>query len=177
MKNILFILVLFIFLLTPSFQASAQSTHSGETTSIAFDTGGLPQWVQDLRRWDIITFGLFPFTLFAVTFTTDMIRWNNANAMDFSSAGRRYAPWPLKSAGAFEMSSYEFGRSVLIAAGFSMTIALIDLIITVVKRNSERRRVDSRSSGSVTIKRIPAQGEDLPSLDAPDDAHPPDDAE
>ena len=172
MKNILFIFVLITLFLTPSFQAGAQSLSAGETAAIAFDTASLPQWVQDLRRWDIITFGLFPFSLFAVTFTTDMIRWHNANGMDFSAAGRRYAPWPFKSAGAVEMSSYEFGRSILIAAGISMTVALIDLIIVWVKRNNERQRVESRGTGFVTIERIPAEGGAPPSSEpsAPDDA-------
>ena len=162
MKNFFFIFVLISLFFTPALNASAQTLSTTETTQLTFETAGMPQWVKDLRRWDIIAFGLFPFSLFAVTFTTDMIRWHNANGMDFSEAGRRYAPWPLRSAGAVEMSNDEFARSILIAAGISVTVAFVDLIITLVKRNNEARLVESQSPPSVIIERIPPD-------DKPDD--------
>jgi hypothetical protein len=155
MKKFVFFTVLIFLLLTPVYQAAAQNS-----STVAFDTTGFPQWVKDLRRWEIVAFGTFPFSLFFVTFTMDMIRWNNANGMDFSEQGRRYAPWPLKSAGAFEMSNSDFRRSIFVAAGVSMTAALVDLIIVIVKRNNERRRIDSLPAGSVTIERTPPEVED-----------------
>jgi len=147
MKKIFFAVVLISLLFNAAHQASAQSLSATEPTQSSFDTADLPQWVKDLRRWDIITFGLFPFSLFAVTFTTDMIRWGSADW------DRRYAPWPFKAPGGAEMTSYEFGRSILIAAGISMTAAFVDLIIVMVKRNNERRRAESLETGSVTIDR------------------------
>jgi len=153
MKKIIFSAVLFIFLLTPVFKAQAQGLSTTEPTEITFDSTGLPGWVKDVRRWEIIAFGTFPFSLFAVTFITDMFRWNDANGMDFSSTGRRYAPWPLKSAGGVDMSNDEFQRSILLAAGLSLTLAFVDLIITITKRNNELRRLESAPSGSVTIER------------------------
>ena len=159
MKNVFFIIILLSLFFTPAFKASAQTLSTTETTQLTFENSGLPQWAKDLRRFDIIAFGLFPFSLFAVTFTTDMIRWHNANGMDFSEAGRRYAPWPLRSAGAVEMSSDDFTRSILIAAGVSVTAALVDLIITMVKRSNEQQRFENQGSGSVIIERIPADEE------------------
>ncbi|MDR0465269.1 MAG: hypothetical protein LBG94_09205 [Treponema sp.] len=157
MKKIIFPAVLFIFLLTPALKANAQSLSATEPTVVTFDTTGLPGWVNDLRRWEIVAFGTFPFSLFAVTFITDMFRWNSANGMNFSSEGRRYAPWPFKSAGGADISNSDFQKSVLLAAGLSLTLAFVDLFITMTKRSNERQRLESAPSGSVTIERTPPE--------------------
>jgi hypothetical protein len=155
MKKIFFAGFIFSLLLTPCFRAEAQSSNSSSSpTTIVFDISDLPQWVKDMRRWDIIAFGSFPFSMFVVTFATDMFRWSNANGMDFSEMGRRYAPWPLKTAGN-TMTNDEYTRTFLIAAGLSAVIALVDLIIVKIKQNDERRRIESLPSGTVNIDRRP----------------------
>lgn len=169
-KEIIFSAILLIFLLTPVLEAQAQGLSTTEPTQITFNTTGLPGWVNDLRRGEIIAFGTFPFSLFAVTFITDMIRWNNANGMDFSSAGRRYAPWPLKSAGGADMSGTEFKTSILVAAGLSLTLAFIDFFITSAKRKNDLQRFENTPSGSVTIDRIQPEDE---ASDDPEESHGP----
>jgi len=161
MKKTLFLILFFSLFLMPIFQVSAQSLSTTEQTQIVFDTTGFPQWAKDLRRWEIVTFGTFPFSLFFVTFATDMMRWYNTNGMDFSPMGRRYAPWPFRSAGAVEMSSQELRRSIFLAAGLSMTVAFVDLFVVNRNRNNERRRLESLPSGStVTIERTPPENEE-----------------
>jgi hypothetical protein len=164
MRNIIFAVISVSLLLNPCFQAAAQTSDDSSSTTTVFDTLNFPQWARDLRRWDIIAFGSFPFSMFFVTFLTDMIRWNNANNMDFSAEGRRYAPWPFKSAGAVEMTNDEYARTILLAAGLSVAIAFVDLIIVRVRRNNERRRIESLPSGTVDINRGPygtvEEGED-----------------
>ncbi|MCL2800614.1 MAG: hypothetical protein FWD28_02525 [Treponema sp.] len=157
MKRIVFLLILFSLFFTSVYNTYAQNNrlNVNEPTTVTFDPSEMSQWARDVRRFEIIAFGTFPFSLFVVSFVTDMIRWNNANGMDFSEQGRRYAPWPLKSAGAIEMSNDEIFRTFFIAAGVSLTLALIDLIITNTKRNNERRRVESTPPGSIDIERIP----------------------
>ena len=153
MRKIIFLIILFSLLLIPAFQAMAQSLSTTDSTQAVFDTTGFPQWAKDLRRGEIIAFGTFPFSLFFVTFTMDMIRWNNANGMDFSEQGRRYAPWPFKSAGGVDMSNDEFKRSLFLAAGLSISLALIDFLIVRARRDAEQRRIESLPSGSVEIER------------------------
>ncbi|MCL2411166.1 MAG: hypothetical protein FWC97_05925 [Treponema sp.] len=159
MKNFVLIFLVFSLLLTPLSQAAAQAhiqVQEEERELLGgFDVTGFPQWAKDLRRWNIITFGLFPFSMFFTTFTTDMIRWNNANNFDFSSAGRRYAPWPLKSAGGAELTSDEYRRVVLIAAGLAASVALVDLAIVRIRRGNERRRLEARPAGTIVIERVP----------------------
>jgi hypothetical protein len=152
MKKVYLLFFVFYFLFSPGIQIAAQSNQG---SSNVFDTTGFPQWAKDLRRWDIVAFGLFPFSMFFVTFATDMVRWNDANGMDFSEEGRRYAPWPLKSAGAIEMTTDEYQTTILRAAALSLSVALIDLAIVNIRRRVERRRIESMPAGTVTIDRVP----------------------
>ena len=159
MKNIFFAVISVFLLLSPVYQAAAQSSTG---TSSTFDTTSFPQWAKDLRRFDIIAFGSFPFSMFTITFFTDMYRWNYENSMDFSEEGRRYAPWPLKAAGAVEMTKEEYERTLLLAAGLSVAVAITDLVIVNIKRSRERRRIESIPTGSVNINRVPYQAYEDP---------------
>ena len=133
---------------------------SSQEMQDVFDTTDFPQWAKDLRRWDVITFGLFPFCVFFVNVTTDMIRWNNANGMDFND--RYYAPWPLKPAGAYEKTPDEYFRTIMIAASLSASIALVDLIIVKSRQSKQRRILESRPAGTYTIERRPITEFDEP---------------
>ena len=157
MKKKSIAVILIFLLLTPVYKTAAQSSSSASQPSTPSDSSSsnLPQWVKDMRRWDIITFGSFPFSMFTVVFITDLVRWQDANGMDFSDAGRRYAPWPLKSAGAVEMTTEEYQRTLILAASLSAAVAFTDLIIVLIKRNKERRRIESRPTGSATVNIIP----------------------
>jgi len=174
MKNFIFaVLIVFLFL-SPVLWAGAQSstgtntnTSASTSSSNAFDTTGFPQWAKDFRRWDIIAFGVFPFALFFTTVVTDLNRWNDANGMDMSD--RRYAPWPLKSAGAVEMTTDEYKKVLFQAAGVSAVIACTDLIIVLIKRNREKKRIESKpkSNAVIEIKPYGVQQGGTPE-DAPD---------
>ena len=144
--------VLFLTLLAVAvFLAPAQTS----TTQIPFIPETAPQWVKDLRRWEIVAFGSIPFTVFTATFAMDMYRWSQANGMDFSDAGRRYAPWPLKTAGAIAMTNREQELTFIFAAGLSVTVAFTDLIIVQIKRNKARRRAEALPVGTTIITRTP----------------------
>jgi len=157
MKKTIFVIIFFSFLVMPMFQVMAQDLNLTGLSQDSSDSNGFPQWVKDLRRWEIIAFGTFPFSLVFTSFAMDMIRWNNENGMDFSSEGRRYAPWPFKPADAVAMSSDEFRRTLFIAAGVSMTAAFVDWFIVRTRRNNERRRIESLPSGIVGIDRRPIE--------------------
>jgi len=159
MKKLFFLAVFFSLFLNPAFETYAQSLSTTEPSTSKFDMTGFPQWAKDMRRFDIITFGSFPFSLFFVSFIMDSVRWYNENRWDMSEQGRRYAPWPMKSASAYEMSNNEYAQMFLIAAGLSLCIATIDLLIVHSKRNKERRRLESLPSGSYEIEKKP-YGED-----------------
>jgi hypothetical protein len=143
--------VLFLLITVPVFYITAQS--SATPPSNSFITPDMPQWAKDLRRWEIVAFGSVPFTMFVTTFAMDMYRWNDANGMDFSD--RRYAPWPLKSAGGVPMEWQEQERVFLYAAGLSVTIAFIDLAIVHIKRYRVRKKAEALPVGTTIITRTP----------------------
>lgn len=168
MKKTGFIIFLFIFVLSPFYQAGAQTTDAAGEGEIVFDTAGLPMWVKDARRFDIIAFGTYPFSMFLVSFFHDLYRWGSANGMEFSSEGRRYAPWPFKSAGAIDLTSQEFKKNILFAAGLSVVFALIDLWIVKHRQNKEMRRIESipSSRGTYTIDRRSNEVLEVPEIPA-----------
>jgi len=156
-----FYIFLFLLMFSSAYSLFAQQItparlSATEPTLVTYNSStDLPGWVRDLRRFDIIMFGIFPFSMFAVTTVTDLIRWWDANQWDVSDEGRRYAPWPAKSAGAVEMTNDEIYRTVLIAAGVSVAVAFIDYLIVKNRRDNERRKAESLPSGSYEIEHSP----------------------
>jgi len=146
MKKAIFLFFIFSIFLMPVSQVSAQDIPN------VFDMTKFPQWAKDLRRFDIITFGVFPFAVFFTTITMDTIRWYNEGN---KFTDNRYAPWPIKSAGAVEMTTDEQFRKIMIAAGVSVTIALVDFLIVKLKRRSERLKIQSRAASTYEIEKIP----------------------
>jgi len=147
--------VIFFLLLAISVSLAPAQTNTTNTNNNFFDLSGAPQWVKDLRRWEIVAFGTIPFAMFTATFGMDMYRWNNANGMDWSDNGRKYAPWPLKSAGAFGMESDEMEKTLIIAASLCVTVAFTDLVITLIKRANARKRAEALPHNATTIIRRP----------------------
>jgi hypothetical protein len=146
MKKITAILLL---LTVAAFLAPAQTN----TTSTTPDTPPVPQWARDIRRWEIVLFGSFPFSMFTVTTVMDLVRWNNANGMSFDDM--RYAPWPLKSTGFVPMTNEEQVQTITIAVGVSAAVAFADMVIVQVKRHKARRRAEALPVGTAIITRTP----------------------
>jgi len=143
MKNYIFaVLVSFLFLF-PVFRAEAQSNSDTESSSLAFDTTGFPQWAKDLRRWDIVAFGVYPFSLLLTSTIADLTRTSNSGP---------------------SMSKDEYGKVLLQAAGVSAFIACTDLIIVLIKRSRERKRTEGKpkSGAVIEIKPYGDQSEDAP---------------
>lgn len=112
-----------------------------------------PLWAKDLRRAEIITFGSFPFTLLFSTIAMDTYLWgmNNWDA--------RYAPFPIRGAGAVEMSVDNRLITLGIALGASVLVAVADHIIIRVKRSNEAKKTAALPSGVPIIIRTPIDDE------------------
>jgi hypothetical protein len=121
-----------------------------------------PQWAHDLRRFDIILFGSFPFTYWYASIGMDIHRSSQHNW------DARYAPWPFKSAGAINMTKDEYALTITCAVAGSVVIALVDYIIVKIKRNRAARAAAALPQGEVIIIRNPKTGGDAPPGDAPD---------
>jgi hypothetical protein len=160
MKKVFFVSVLFFLLFTPQFEAAAQSN----SVPNVFDMTDFPQWAKDLRRFDVIAFGTFPFSMFFATLGMDTYRFAGTGWSD-----DRYAPWArYTTASAVDMTAEEYGRTILLAAGISLVIALTDFVIVSIKRSSERRRIESRPSGSFNINRGSVENSEAENSEAED---------
>jgi hypothetical protein len=151
------ITALLLLLTVFAFHAPAQTSGTSTPSTTDTDTFIIPQWLKDIRRWEIVVFGTFPFSMFTVTTITDLVRWNNANGMSFDDL--RYAPWPLKAAGFIPMTNEEQIRTITYAVGVSAAVAFIDLIIVQVKRHQARKRAEALPTGTAIITRTPLPNE------------------
>ena len=151
--------------------SAASLTAQTDTSTEAF-METWPGWLMDMRRWEIVAFGSFPFTMFFATIGMDMYRWHNHNGMDFGD--RTHAPWPLKSAGAVAMTDDEMRRTILMAIGLSASVAIADHLIVQARRRRERRRIEAIPSGTIVITRTPLVEDraEEPYLEAIDDEAP-----
>jgi len=84
--------------------------------------------------------------MFFTTFTVDSYRFY-ANDWD-----RRYAPWPLKAAGAIEMDESQRIASFSVALGLSVVIALIDYCIIQHKREKQKKLAPPILTPQITIE-------------------------
>ena len=148
----LFLLCFFIF--------TSLYAQTGSMDTVAhFDMKEFPQWGKDLRRGEIIAFGSFPFMYWFATFGYDSFR--------FATHGgdRRYAPWPLASAGAVEMTQDEKKIVIALAAGGAIVTALVDYGIVRYKRKKQERERMMLAPGTPIIIRSPLYSDDETPLD------------
>lgn len=128
-KKSIFVLFLFFLLFLISGRVFAQT----EKDAAQYDPAEFPQWAKDFRRFDIIALGSFPFAFFTASFITDSARFFQHNN------NMTYAPWPLKPAGAYDPTTEEKLITIGVAAGISLSVALIDLIIVHIKRHKRKK--------------------------------------
>ena len=164
-KRLAALIVLFAFCAAGLMAQAASSPETAED-----GTNNRPQWMRDLRRWEIVALGSFPFTMFFSTIGMDMYRWHRETGMDWGR--REYAPWPITSAGGVSMTDAEQRRTIFIAIGLSAGVAVADHLIQRGRRERERRRAEAIPAGTIIITRTPLH-EDEP--DEPDDPAPYDD--
>jgi hypothetical protein len=165
-KPFIALLLLLIFLCGP---VHGQSPAAGTTPpgSAGTKKNEFPQWVLDLRRAEIIAFGTFPFMMFFATFSMDTIRASNHNW------DSRYLPWPLKSAGAVQMTTDEHLITLGAAIAGSVVLALTDhLIVRMRRARLERQRLEL-PEGDLIILRRPWPAEEAASPEPPEEEPPP----
>jgi hypothetical protein len=127
---------------------SAQTTAAMQD-AVRTDPKEFPQWAKDIRRFDIITFGAFPFAFFTASLLTDSIRWSQ------SGGDMTYAPWPLKGAGAYDPSTEEKMRTIGIAVGISLFVAAADFVVIQIRRYHEKKKKARMPENQPVIIREP----------------------
>jgi hypothetical protein len=166
-KNRFVLFALLFFVLLPALGAQA-STGDSSLPSTQFDMNDFPQWAKDLRRAEIVAFGTFPFAYFFSNFGYDLYRYKT-NDWDI-----RYAPWPIKGAGAVEQTHDEKLKVLAYAAGGAVLIAIVDFGIERFKR-SRRENVTLPEGTPIIIRKplVEENAEESPGEDAAESAEPP----
>jgi hypothetical protein len=163
-RTLFFCCILFVFF---AFAAHSQTTQENvrvttePITPSPKQKSEFPQWALDMRRFDIIMFGSFPFTYWFASTGMDLYRSSQHNW------DTRYAPWPVKSAGAVNMTDDEYMITLSCAIGGSILAALVDHIIVRIKRNRAARAAAAVAPGETIIIRTPRPGGAGTGEDAP----------
>lgn len=141
--------LVFLLLLAAAVWAQAQQTAGNVIVPDPYDADEFPLWARDLRRAEIVAFGSLPFTVFFSTLAMDSLRYAQ------HEWDRRYAPWPLKGAGAIEMD--ESQRIAVFAAGVgaALFVSALDHAIVRLRRHREREAELTAPKGDIRIERRP----------------------
>jgi hypothetical protein len=109
----------------------------GPHDALPYRADEFPQWVKDLRRFEVITAGSFPFALLYTQTTYDSIRWAQ-NGYDSA-----YAPL----VGTYSPSDSENKTTLLTALGVAVCVATVDFFIVKSKRAAAKRKAERALAG------------------------------
>ena len=118
------------------------SLFAEDTTAAPYEDSEFPQFLHDLRRFEIISLGALPFVTLDASLVYSGIRYAQN---DFSS---EYMP-SLMSSSSF--SSDEQIGIVLTSLGISVGIGLTDFLIRFIKRTSEKNKKAIVDEDSIRI--------------------------
>lgn len=140
-----------LMLLLAAAWAQAQQQQGKAIVPDPYDAEEFPLWTRDLRRAEIVAFGSLPFTVFFSTLAMDSLRYAR-NDWDM-----RYAPWPLKGAGAVDMDESERIAVFAAGAGAALLVSALDYAIVRLRRHRARESELTAPKGEIRIERRPAQ--------------------
>ena len=130
-----------------------------DTTPAPYTNSEFPTFMQDLRRFEIITLGSLPFVTLDTSLAYSTLRYAQH---DYDA---KYMPSLL---GTSTYDSDEQIGIVLTSLGISVGIGITDLVIHLIKRsNTRKRQIRSLKNDSVQINRI-SEDPDAIKINIPD---------
>ena len=138
-----------------------------DTTPVPYTDDEFPQFMKDLRRAEIISFGALPFVTLTSTIVYSSARYAQHG---FDS---EYFPNPFAKASASNgYSTAEQAGILLTSAGISVGIGLTDLLVSVIKRNAAKKKLERKEKAPIVVTPI-AEDEDAVRIDMPPREAPP----
>jgi hypothetical protein len=129
-----------------------------------YEKDEFPQWLKDLRRAEIITFGSLPFVTFSASIYYDVYRYYDHDQQT------GYEPWPFKKgATAIALTEDEQKRILAISACVSVGVALVDFGFRTVRRAIRERKAEREHQlevDPITIEPVVSTPESAAALDA-----------
>ena len=138
-----------------------------DTTPVPYTDDEFPQFMKDLRRAEIISFGALPFVTLTSTIVYSSARYAQHG---FDS---EYFPNPFAKASASNgYSTAEQAGILLTSAGISVGIGLTDLLVSVIRRKAAKKKLERKEKAPIVVTPI-AEDEDAVRIDMPTREVPP----
>lgn len=132
-----------------------------DTTPVPYTDDEFPQFMKDLRRAEIISFGALPFVTLTSTIVYSSARYAQHG---FDS---EYFPNPFAKASASNgYSTAEQAGILLTSAGISVGIGLTDLLVSVIRRKAAKKKLERKEKAPIVVTPI-AEDEDAVRIDMP----------
>ena len=154
-----------LFLCVFAFPSAAKEAK--DTTPAPYTDDEFPQFMKDLRRAEIISFGALPFVTLSSTIVYSGVRyWQHGFDSD-------YFPNPFAKASASNgYSTGEQAGILLTSAGISVGIGLTDLLISVIRRKAAKKKLERKEKAPIVVTPI-AEDKDAVRIDMPPREAPP----
>ena len=133
---------------------------AADTTPAPYEEDEFPTFLQDLRRFEIISLGAMPFVTLDTSLAYSSVRWARN---DFAS---EYTP-SLANSSSFDTEE-QIGI-ILTSLGISVGIGVTDYVIRLIKRTSINKKRANRDDESVRITPI-SQDEEATLIQLPEAA-------
>ena len=138
-----------------------------DTTPAPYTDDEFPQFMKDLRRAEIVSLGALPFVTLTSTIVYSSARYAQHG---FDS---EYFPNPFAKASASNgYSTAEQAGILLTSAGISVGIGLTDLLISVIRRNAAKKKLERKEKAPIVVTPI-AEDKDAVRIDMPPREGPP----
>ena len=138
-----------------------------DTTPAPYTDDEFPQFMKDLRRAEIVSLGALPFVTLTSTIVYSSARYAQHG---FDS---EYFPNPFAKASASNgYSTAEQAGILLTSAGISVGIGLTDLLISVIRRNAAKKKLEWKEKAPIVVTPI-AEDKDAVRIDMPPRETPP----
>jgi hypothetical protein len=98
-------------------------------------------WMLDLRRFENISLGSLPFSVFFTRIGFDTYKYFATYDKVNKKFDAQYAPWPFKKTSAYVPSADEAKKIIVAAAGLSVILAIADFVI--LKLREKKKKTDS----------------------------------
>ena len=144
-----------------------RSKEAKDTTPVPYTDDEFPQFMKDLRRAEIVSFGALPFVTLTSTIVYSSARYAQHG---FDS---EYFPNPFAKASASNgYSTAEQAGILLTSAGISVGIGLTDLLVSVIRRKAAKKKLERKEKAPIVVTPI-AEDKDAVRIDMPPREAPP----
>jgi hypothetical protein len=147
----------------------------GVASPVPYSSAEFPVWAKDLRRFEIVSIGAFPWAVFYASFAFDSCRYFTGYSCGFSfdnlSSGANpftfvqlsqtdynpvYAPWPFKSAASYAGTDEEKYLTIVTAVSLALVVGIVDYaILKLRERSAARNQAALRARAASSAEPVP----------------------